>query len=319
MVEVKVLVVSPGFETKFKSKVDHVVCIPQILLDGDIPKAGPSCKMVRLELAAFVVFTSGSTGQPKGVIKDHTSISTSALAHTGAFLVNSSSRALQFAAYVCWIVDTSNHDRLVSIGGVGEFLVEGRIIARSYLDDQTNTDAAFITNPAWQHAFPIGVLQLQRYYKTGDLVRYDLDGKIVLIGRKDSLVKLRGQRIELAEVEYYLQQYLPDVGEVAAGIVTIPEARERKTLAAFICPGPEPQSISSKDTSTWKSQVTLLIKGLEAESSSSLPAYMIPSIYFPITELPRTASGVASQNGVKIFCSAEGYLHREREYIADSL
>ncbi|KAL9117281.1 MAG: hypothetical protein Q9187_006184, partial [Circinaria calcarea] len=177
----------------------------------------------------------------------------------------------------CWIVDTNDHDRLVSIGGVGELLIEGRIIARSYLDDQTKTDAAFITNPAWQHDFPTGVFQLQRYDKTGDLVRYGLDGKIVLIGRKDSPVKLRGQRIELAEVEYYLQRYLPGVGEVPAGIITIPEAKERKALAAFICPGPEPQFISSEKTSTWKSQ-----------------------------------SEIAGPNSVKIFCSAEGYLHRER-------
>ena len=411
MVEAKVLIVSPEFATQFKSKVDHVVCVTQSLLEKVLPTARRSCKDVQPKNAAFVVFTSGSTGQPKGVIKDHLSISSSAHAHASAFLVSSKSRVLQFAAYVwaisiydmvstliqggcvvipsetarmnslawtirelqvnhatlspsivklirpadvpmlqtlvlggeeisksviddwsdhvqifnnygssetlcsltcslkrgdngttlgyattanrCWIVDTNHHDRLVSIGGIGELLVEGHIIARSYLHDQKNTDRAFITNPAWQYDFLTRAGQLRRYYKTGDLVRYDLNGKIVFIGRKDSQVKLRGQRIELAEVEYHLQRYLPDAGEAVAGIVTILGVKERKALAAFVCPPSEWQAISSKNgsTSTWKDQVTLLIKGLEAKLSSSLPAHMIPSVYFPITKLPRTASG----------------------------
>ncbi|KAI0569862.1 HC-toxin synthetase, partial [Pyrenophora tritici-repentis] len=109
-------------------------------------------------------------------------------------------------ASVSWVVDPENHDRLAPLGSIGELLVEGPILARGYLNDTEKTAVAFIDDPAWLlEGYEGHAGRRDRLYKTGDLVRYDADGKLVCLGRKDSQVKLRGQRVELGEVEHHLR------------------------------------------------------------------------------------------------------------------
>jgi amino acid adenylation domain-containing protein len=95
---------------------------------------------------------------------------------------------------VSWIVDPSDHNRLVPVGCVGELLIEGPILARGYLNRPVETAKSFIEAPKWaaldsRHADSGS----RRMYKTGDLVRYNCDGSLVYLGRKDTQVKLHGQ------------------------------------------------------------------------------------------------------------------------------
>ncbi|KAE8823753.1 hypothetical protein PTNB85_09878 [Pyrenophora teres f. teres] len=119
-------------------------------------------------------------------------------------------------ASVSWVVDPENHERLAPLGSMGELLVEGPILARGYLNDVNKTEAAFINDPAWLlegyrgHAGRRG-----RLYKTGDLVRYDVNGNLVYLGRKDSQVKVRGQRVELGEIEHHVRECLPEARQLA--------------------------------------------------------------------------------------------------------
>ncbi|OJZ79695.1 hypothetical protein ASPFODRAFT_148698 [Aspergillus luchuensis CBS 106.47] len=101
---------------------------------------------------------------------------------------------------VSWVVDRDDHERLVPIGAVGELLIEGPIVGRGYLNDSEKTAAVFIEPPAWLHEFR-GSGTGGRLYKTGDLVQYAADGSLRFVGRKDTQVKLRGQRIELGETD----------------------------------------------------------------------------------------------------------------------
>jgi non-ribosomal peptide synthetase component F len=89
-----------------------------------------------------------------------------------------------------WVTDEHNHDLLVAVGCPGELVIEGPIIGRGYLNDKSKTKAAFITNPAWSQPF----LTTRRFYKTGDIVRYNPDGSVSFVRRKDTQVKVRGQR-----------------------------------------------------------------------------------------------------------------------------
>ena len=108
---------------------------------------------------------------------------------------------------VMWVTEATDHNRLSPIGAVGELLIEGPILARGYLNDDEKTVAAFINDPAWLLAGVGGRPGRRgRLYKTGDLVRYNSDGTLSFVGRKDTQVKIRGQRVELSEIEHHVRQ-----------------------------------------------------------------------------------------------------------------
>ncbi|KAJ5165612.1 GroES-like protein [Penicillium coprophilum] len=96
-----------------------------------------------------------------------------------------------------------------ALGAVGKLVVCGLTLARGYLNDPTRTAAAFLDDPAWVPDFGPDNRASRRAYRTGDLVRYDDDGSVHIIGRKDQQIKLRGQRIELTEIELAVHSLLP--------------------------------------------------------------------------------------------------------------
>jgi len=119
----------------------------------------------------------------------------------------------------CWLVDPDDDSRLVPIGAVGELLVAGPSLARGYLNDEARTQLSFIGAPAWASRLK---LPFNCFYKTGDLLRWNVDafdGSFVFVGRKDSQIKLRGQRIEAGEVEHHIG-HLP---RVAFSVVAKPD------------------------------------------------------------------------------------------------
>jgi non-ribosomal peptide synthetase component F len=90
-------------------------------------------------------------------------------------------------ALVSWVVDLNNHNKLAPLGSIGELLVEGSILARGYLTDAEKTAVSFIYDPVWLLQGGSGYPGRHgRLYKTGDLVRYDADGNLIYVGRKDS-------------------------------------------------------------------------------------------------------------------------------------
>ena len=123
-------------------------------------------------------------------------------------------------ASVSWIVDRDDHNKLAPIGSVGELVVEGPILARGYLNDAEKTDAAFIEDPTWLLE---GSAECHgrrgRMYKTGDLVYYRSDGNLVYAGRKDDQVKVRGQRVELGEIEHHVQEYMSEAEHVVVEVI----------------------------------------------------------------------------------------------------
>lgn len=120
-----------------------------------------------------------------------------------------------------WLVEPGRPDRLAAIGTIGELMIEGPTVSTGYFADPTKTKAAYIRDPPWLingsaagHPGRKGTL-----YLTGDHLRYNPDGSLTFIGRKDDLVKLRGQRIELGEVEHHVRSCLQDPSLVAGAIV----------------------------------------------------------------------------------------------------
>jgi len=208
---------------------------------------------------------------------------------------------------VIWIVNPNDHETLMPLGAVGELLVEGPIVGQGYLNDPDKTAAAFINDPRWLTAghgrYPG---RSGRLYKTGDLGRYDPDGSggIVFVGRKDTQVKLRGQRVELGEIESQLRIRLPSDANIIAEII-VPQgsSQGQATLVAFVAPGsqaPKPQDTEIELTQLPEHLVAALSKA-DAEISKVLPRYMVPTAYIPVNYIPSLISGKTDRRRLKIF------------------
>ncbi|KAG9375627.1 hypothetical protein A1F94_013765 [Pyrenophora tritici-repentis] len=175
--------------------------------------------------------------------------------------------------------------KLAPLGAVGELLVEGPILARGYLNDAEKTAAAFIDDPAWllegcdQHAGRRG-----RLYKTGDLVYYNADGNLVYVNRKDAQVKVRGQRVELGEIEHHVRECMPEVGRMAVEVI-MPETT--KTRRRWLSLWNRKRKRFPMETAPlhvfFPSQV-------DSQLSERLPSYMVPGVYFSVAQLPMTTS-----------------------------
>lgn len=202
------------------------------------------------------------------------------------------------------------------LGAVGELVIEGHSVARGYLNDEVKTAKAFIANPAWVSQLPSDYepFATTRMYKSGDLVRYNPDGTVSYIGRKDTQIKLNGRRIELAEIEFHVNDKFADNVQSAVELVAPASRSSAKALAVFFALNDDPRALSSEIVQPTSSDLPqsdeLLLpmddalrqmcKALENALVSSLPAYMIPSIFFPMKKLPWTPAGKLDRNRLRV-------------------
>lgn len=152
---------------------------------------------------------------------------------------------------------------LAVLGSVGELYVGGAGLARGYLATASSQEERFVTlsNVA---------LAGRRLYRTGDRVRYGLDGNLEYWGRSDNQVKIRGFRVELGEIEKCLVQH-PAVSECAVVVIG---KNSGKYLAAYIVLFDDiPRS------------------EIHAHLRKYLPNYMVPSTLVRLEELPITNNG----------------------------
>lgn len=150
----------------------------------------------------------------------------------------------------------------VPAGIPGELYLGGIQLARGYLKRPQLTAERFI-----EHA------EFGRLYRTGDLARWLPDGVVDYLGRLDGQVKLRGQRLELGEIEARLEA-VPEVAESACAVRELGPGDQR--LIAWVVPA-----------------VTAALDPAEVLEAlrRDLPQYMIPQHLVQIEELPRLTSG----------------------------
>jgi acyl-coenzyme A synthetase/AMP-(fatty) acid ligase len=143
----------------------------------------------------------------------------------------------------------------------GELCIAGAGVMQGYWNLPENTARAFLVDAD-------GI----RWYRTGDIVLEQPDGNYVFLGRRDRMVKRRGYRVELGEVEAGLYKH-PMVREAAA--VAVPDTESGVRIKAYLacCEGKPPSLIE-----------------LKTFCADNLPAYMIPDVFEFLDALPKTST-----------------------------
>jgi acyl-coenzyme A synthetase/AMP-(fatty) acid ligase len=142
----------------------------------------------------------------------------------------------------------------------------GSVASGEYFRDPERSREKFVVDPASPET---GV----KISRTGDVARRDEEGRLFLVGRRDDMVKTRGYRVELAEVERALDE-LPELAEVA--VVPVADPNIGNALVAFVV------SAGAADVSA---------ASIAAALRAKLPAYMIPDPIAIEPSLPRTSTG----------------------------
>lgn len=208
------------------------------------------------------------------------------------------------SATLTWVVDSDNDDRLSPLGAVGELALEGPTLARGYLNDAQKTVESFVENPAWTASFTSLTSLPRRIYKTGDLVRYNPDGSLEYIGRKDNNVKLHGQRMDLGEIEHRLNidprvrrvmVLLPKTGLCQQRLIAVLSlsslSTETAVLASSTCE-------LVRDETRLKAAYSELVE-VQNRLAGQLPSYMLPQTWSVVESLPMLVSGKLDRRRVK--------------------
>ncbi|KAH8742678.1 hypothetical protein F5883DRAFT_477797, partial [Diaporthe sp. PMI_573] len=198
-----------------------------------------------------------------------------------------------------WVVDPDELDRLAPIGAVGELLIEGPALFTGYLNDAQRTEAALIRPPIWRSSMNIGS-PASRIYRSGDLVRYLENGEMRYVSRKDGVVKLRGQFVDLGGIESLLRASL---GLVLDG-VNLPAELETESAVLlatdktvpFIPAGDQAlvafiKSIRKDETKHRLDVLHTAARTLQTQLRSKVPEYMVPRLFYPVDAFPYNASG----------------------------
>jgi amino acid adenylation domain-containing protein len=150
-------------------------------------------------------------------------------------------------------------DREVAPGEEGELYVSGGSVMQSYWNLPERTSRAFFRDEAGT-----------AWYKTGDIVREDASGDLLFVGRRDRMVKRRGYRVELGEIEAALYRH-PAIAEAA--VIAAPDEESGVRIRAFLsCAEEERPSLIQ----------------LKRFCSEQLPLYMIPDAFTFQPSLPKT-------------------------------
>ncbi|AFA74604.1 putative non-ribosomal peptide synthetase [Gordonia polyisoprenivorans VH2] len=151
--------------------------------------------------------------------------------------------------------------RPLPVGVPGELYLGGVQLARGYAAQGRLTAERFVADPFG----PPG----SRLYRTGDLARWNTSGDIEYLGRNDFQVKLRGQRLELGEIEASLVN-VPGVVHAAATVI---ELAAGQNLVAYYSP-----DTVAPDTAA-------------AHLAEHLPEFMVPTIWMPMEQMPLNSAG----------------------------
>ena len=155
---------------------------------------------------------------------------------------------------------------ITEVGVEGELVARGTMVAQGYWGDEEKTKKGFVNNHTQPHFS-------EKIYRTGDLVILDESGDYIYVGRKDHMIKSRGYRIEIGDIEAAI--YSHD-GIREAAVIPIPDDLIGNRIKAFIA---------------LRDGVEMTAADLRIFCSEKLQKYMVPELVEFREELPKTSTG----------------------------
>ena len=164
-----------------------------------------------------------------------------------------------------------NNLNRVPCGAVGELFLSGYQIADGYLNRDEETKNTFLNNPFEDNE------DYNIMYRTGDMARFLPDGSLAIVGRRDSQVKIRGNRVELSEVEAVIRQ-IDYIDDVSVQPIRIGENNE---LVAYVVVSGEIENLK---------------EDIQNYVGMNKPDYMVPFFVIQLDEIPLTVNGKVDKN-----------------------
>ncbi|KAI0410615.1 hypothetical protein F5X98DRAFT_385301 [Xylaria grammica] len=280
---------------------------------GGLPLIGVSTTASPADLC-HILFTSGLTEVPKGVMLEHRAVARNARILADCFGLGGQTRTLQFATYaqltltVISFLDPARILTLKVLVSSGKQLIKDKTIVGTIQEISvacTLPPSSLIYKPGSQEEALVGTVReicvTGRFYRTGDLgflySRPDsAESTICLVGRIDSQVKLHGVRVDLGDVETALASYKGTRESVASVPKTGPMRGKLAAVVSITDPGPwllgeTPVAGLHLVHPSEPSQKPVLTRLTNCVICSYLPLQAVPGTWWVIDELPLTTSG----------------------------
>ncbi|KAI9704351.1 MAG: hypothetical protein M1836_007213 [Candelina mexicana] len=166
-------------------------------------------------------------------------------------------------------------------GAVGELCISGSLVSRGYLHRPKLTE----------EKFPVLTQFVERVYRTGDLVRILHNNTFDFLGRTDDQVKLRGQRLEIGEINIVVKSASSDIQDCVTLVLQHPEQLKEQLVSFLVSKVRGSAKCSSPVQSTPESQI--LVALARDKCRARLPSYMVPTHFVLLTSIPLSANNKA--------------------------
>ncbi|KAK6379689.1 NRPS protein [Exophiala oligosperma] len=185
-----------------------------------------------------------------------------------------------------------NSQRPVLRGAVGELCLSGPLVGKGYLNRPELTAEKFVVLNDFK----------TRVYRTGDLVRILHDNSFEFLGRIDDQVKLRGQRLEIGEINHVAMNADTSIKDVVTMVLKHP-IQQREQLVTFFSTG-QRHSQNSKPEVQWTEQAETLANKIQEHCSDKLPGYMVPNGFLAVDFIPLSVNNKVDSKALKAMYEA---------------
>ena len=176
-------------------------------------------------------------------------------------------------------------------GGIGELCIAGQLVGKGYLNRPDLT----------AEKFPFVEAFNERIYRTGDLVRLCHDGTFLFLGRIDDQVKLRGQRLEVGEINSVVHRAIAGLSNVATYVLRHPK-QQSDQLVTFFVQATQPAEAEVAVVASSPEASDLILQA-RAACLDRLPGYMVPTFIIPVTRMPLSTNNKTDAKILRrLFC-----------------